>query len=148
MYFHHFLITSPWKRARPFIWKNLNPLYPRMISAKFGWNWPSGSWEEVKNRKSLQMDGQMDRLTDNKSSEKLTWPFSSGELKRWVGKGCSMQGMRLIFGFTCRLHSIYINYDVVLQHSGSAASCWCYRHCVCILVRGQGHHLYIRVHDN
>ena len=29
-----------------FIWTNLNPLYPRMNCAKFGWNWPSGSdWE-------------------------------------------------------------------------------------------------------
>ena len=26
--------------------KNLNSLYSRMICAKFGWNWPSGSWEE------------------------------------------------------------------------------------------------------
>ena len=29
-----------------FIWRNLNPLHPRMLSAKFGWNWPSGSGEE------------------------------------------------------------------------------------------------------
>ena len=30
----------------PFIWTNLNPLYPRMLCAKFGWNWPIGSGEE------------------------------------------------------------------------------------------------------
>ena len=29
-----------------FIWRNLNPLHPRLICAKFGWNWPSGSGEE------------------------------------------------------------------------------------------------------
>ena len=29
-----------------FIWTNLNPLDPRMLCAKFGWNWPSGSGEE------------------------------------------------------------------------------------------------------
>ena len=29
-----------------FIWTNLNPLHPRMLCAKFGWNWPSGSGEE------------------------------------------------------------------------------------------------------
>ena len=29
-----------------FIWTNLNPLHPRMLCAKFGWNWLSGSGEE------------------------------------------------------------------------------------------------------
>ena len=28
MYFHYFVIISPWKRAGPFIWTNLNPLNP------------------------------------------------------------------------------------------------------------------------
>ena len=29
-----------------FIWKqNLNALHTRMLCAKFGWNWPSNSWE-------------------------------------------------------------------------------------------------------
>ena len=43
--FHYFVIISPWKRAGPFIWTNLNPLHPRMLCAKFGGNWPSGSGE-------------------------------------------------------------------------------------------------------
>ena len=30
-------IISPWKRAWPFICTKLNPLYPRMFLAKFGW---------------------------------------------------------------------------------------------------------------
>ena len=60
MYFCYFVIISPWKRAWPFIWTNLNPLHPRMLCAKFGWNWPSGSGEEVENRKSLQTDRQTD----------------------------------------------------------------------------------------
>ena len=34
MYFHYFLIISPWKRAGPFFWTNLNPLYSRMFCAK------------------------------------------------------------------------------------------------------------------
>ena len=46
MYFHYFVIISPWKRAGPFIWTNLYPLHPRMLCAKFGWNWLSGSGEE------------------------------------------------------------------------------------------------------
>ena len=29
-----------------FIWTNLNPLYQRMLCAKFGWNWPGGSGVE------------------------------------------------------------------------------------------------------
>ena len=29
-----------------FIWRKLNPLHPRMICAKNGWNWLSGSGEE------------------------------------------------------------------------------------------------------
>ena len=28
-----------------FIWINLNPPHPRMLCAKFGWNWPSGFGE-------------------------------------------------------------------------------------------------------
>ena len=60
MYFRYFVIISPWKRAGPFIWTNMNPLYPWMLCAKFGWNWPSGFWVEVKNTKSLQTEGQTD----------------------------------------------------------------------------------------
>ena len=94
MYFHYFIIIFPWKRAGPFIWTNLNPIYPRMLCAKFGWNWPSVSGEEDENVKSLQTDGQMDgqtdgrtdgqtdrQTTDDRWSEKLTWASSSGELK-------------------------------------------------------------------
>ena len=51
IYFRYFLIISPWKGAGSFIWTNLNPLHPRMLCAKFGWNWPSGSEEEDENVK-------------------------------------------------------------------------------------------------
>ena len=68
------VIISPLKRAGPFIWTNLNPLHPRMLCAKFGWNWPSGSGEEDENVKSLPTDGQTDRQTtgDQKSSLELS----------------------------------------------------------------------------
>ena len=46
MYFCRLVIISPWKRAEPFIWTNLNLLHPKIISANFGWNWPSGSGKE------------------------------------------------------------------------------------------------------
>jgi len=35
------------KGASPFIWTNLNPHPTSMFPAKFGWNWPSGSWEDI-----------------------------------------------------------------------------------------------------
>ena len=41
--FHYYL---SWKRVGPFIWRHLNPLNPRMLCAKFGWNWSGGSSEE------------------------------------------------------------------------------------------------------
>ena len=46
MYFRYLETIPPWKRVGPFIWTNLNPLHPRMHCAKFGWNWPCGSWKE------------------------------------------------------------------------------------------------------
>ena len=45
MYFGNIVIISPWKRAGPFIWTNLNPLHPRMLCTKFVWNWAIGSGE-------------------------------------------------------------------------------------------------------
>ena len=76
------LSSFAWKRVGPCIWTNLNPFHPRMLCAKFGWNWFSGFGEEDENVKSLQTDGRTDRQTpDDRWSEKLTWAFSSGELK-------------------------------------------------------------------
>ena len=69
MYFRYFLIISPWKGVWPFIWTNLNPHHPRMLCAKFGWNWPCCSWEEDENVKSLQTDGQTDRQTDRRTDD-------------------------------------------------------------------------------
>ena len=45
IYYSYFVIISSWKRVGPFIWTNWNPLHPRMLCAKFGWNWLSG-WEK------------------------------------------------------------------------------------------------------
>jgi hypothetical protein len=44
--FYIFLIISPLKRSWPFIWTNLNSLYPKKINTKSGWNWPSGSEDD------------------------------------------------------------------------------------------------------
>ena len=42
MYFHYFVIISPWNSAGSFIWTSLHPYHLRMLCAKFGWYWPSG----------------------------------------------------------------------------------------------------------
>ena len=39
MYFCHLVIISPWNRAWPFIWKNLNPLHPRDWLKLAQWFW-------------------------------------------------------------------------------------------------------------
>ena len=69
-YFCIFVIISPFKRSWPFICTNLNQLHPRILPTKFGWNWPSGSGEEVENVKSLQTDRRT--TGDQNSSGELT----------------------------------------------------------------------------
>ena len=59
-----------------FIWTNLNPLYPRMLCAKFIWNWPSGSGQEDDIVKSLQTDDGQQTI------RKAPWAFRSCELKK------------------------------------------------------------------
>ena len=107
MYFRYFVIISLWKRAGPFIW-NLNSLYPRMHCAKFAWNWPSGSGEEDENVKSLsqrQRPRRQRRTTDKLWSEKLTWAFSSGKLKRVKDKLISSKCTRTCIWYA--RHSFY-----------------------------------------
>ena len=78
--FYYFPIISPLWRLWPFIWTNLNPLYPRMPCAKFGWNWLIGSGKEDKNEKILQQN-------ENNNGQwiyfyqKCSSAFGSGELK-------------------------------------------------------------------
>ena len=44
-FLYYFTITciSSWKRPWPFIWTKLYFRHPRILCAKFGWNWLSGS---------------------------------------------------------------------------------------------------------
>ena len=89
MYFRCSLIISPLKRAGPFIWRNLNPLHPKMLCAKFGWKWPSGSGGEDENVKKFTTTMTTTTTTDNRQilirkahlSLRLRWgkkPFSTG----------------------------------------------------------------------
>ena len=81
MYFCYIIIISPWKRAGPFVWtfeQNLNPLHPRMLWAKFGWNWPCRSGEEdflISSRHFWRKVYDNTTTTDKFWSEKLTWVF-------------------------------------------------------------------------
>ena len=96
MYFHYFLIISPWKNEGPFIW----------IFRFF--NWPSGSGEEDENVKSLQTNDR--QTTDDRWSEKLTWAFSSGELKN--GKRILSQFLCFMFKYfysNCSYFLLYIH---------------------------------------
>ena len=84
--FRYFVIISPWKRAGSFIWTNLNSHHPRMLLCKVclklaQWFWRR-RWKCVKFTDG-RTDGRTDRqTTDDRWSEKLTWAFSSGELKK------------------------------------------------------------------
>ena len=82
MYLRYSVIISPCKRTGLFIWTNLNILYPRMLCAKFSWNWHSGFGEKDENVKRLQQQQQQRRTTDKFWWEKLTWALGSGELMR------------------------------------------------------------------
>ena len=63
------LLLSPnVKRCGLSIWTNLNPLYPRMLFAKFGWNWPSGSGED-ENVKSLRQQRRRTNFDPKNSLE-------------------------------------------------------------------------------
>ena len=77
---NYFTIISHWKRAGTFIWTNFNPLHPRMLCAKFNRNWPSGFWEESRNRKSLQMD----RQTDRQKTQQAIWKAHVSFQLRWA----------------------------------------------------------------
>jgi hypothetical protein len=58
----------------------LNPLHPRMICAKSGYNWSSGSGEEVENVKVYRRtDRRTDRQTD--AGQQAIRKARSGELK-------------------------------------------------------------------
>ena len=108
IYFYYFPIISPLERVWPFILTNLNPLHPGILCAKFGWNWPSGSGEEDENVKSLRTDGRTDGQTDDRWSEKLTWAFSSGKLKKRLN----------LQSFTSNVWLLYVSekFTILLSH--------------------------------
>ena len=79
MYFRYFTIISPWKRADPLFEQTWIPLtqgcfVPSLVEI--------GPVVLEKKTKMWKVYRQTDRqTTDDRWSEKLTWAFSSGELK-------------------------------------------------------------------
>ena len=102
MYFCFIVIFSPWKKAGPLMRTNFNPLYRKILCAKFGWNWPSVSGEEDEYVKSLrqrqrpqQRQRRQRRTTDKFWSEKVTWAFGSGELINIVKFECTTEHSKI-----------------------------------------------------
>lgn len=68
------------KKTWPFISTNLEALSPLMLCAKIGWNLPYGFGED----ENLEILSRTQRKTMDKFwTEKITWTFSSGELKKY-----------------------------------------------------------------
>ena len=84
---HFYPFFAPYRTSRAdnsIIFTNLKWLPMMMLSIKFGWNRPSGSWEEVILRKSLRTDGRTDgRTTDDRRRTKAD-AYSSLELSAQV----------------------------------------------------------------
>ena len=76
IYFHYFVIISPWQRAVPFIWTNLNPLHSRMFCASLVDSGRVVLETKMKMWKGLQTDGQTDRRTDRRRT--------TGDQKSWA----------------------------------------------------------------
>ena len=79
-------LYPPWKRARPFIWTNLNPLHPMMLFNKCFWRrrWKS---EKFTDRPT---DRQTDRQTDRWQLQVIRKDHLSFQL-RWAKKQCVWQ---------------------------------------------------------
>ena len=88
MYFRYFVIISPWKRVWLIFCRNLNLRYPRMLCAKFGWNWPSGSGEN-ENVKNLKADGRIDDGRQIIRKAQLSYQL------RWAKKGVALYLIKL-----------------------------------------------------
>ena len=108
----YFPLEGTWS----FIWTDKNSLYLRIHCAKFCWNWSCGFGDKHENvclfgvfrptqmaTSPLPVKGCKFWLTtDKRRSEKFTWLFKSGELKKKYS----------IIGNTSTIMSIYSSGDV------------------------------------
>ena len=86
MYFHYFVIISPWKKGRALHLNKLESPSAKDALCQVWLKLAQWFWRRRWNVKSLerrQRRQRRQRRTTNKFwSEKLTWAFGSGELKR------------------------------------------------------------------
>lgn len=67
--FQTFLTIFLWKRVRPFIFRNLNTRYHRLLCVKFSWTPPSISGKEVEIVKGSQTDEEKYKRTDDRQMD-------------------------------------------------------------------------------
>ena len=142
MYFCYFLKLSPWKRAGPFIWTNLNSLHSRMLCAKFGWNLLSCSGEEDENGKIYR---RTDRQTDD-GQQVIRTALLSFQLS-W-GKNDSIRLTKnkitsLIVLFITLIYQMY----GILNKLGTHAF-YTKVQCIPEYIRSNRFHLYGRIHPD
>ena len=100
MYLRCIVIISPWERTWLFIWRNLNPLYQRMLCAKFGlklgqWFWKVNKWK-IYRHTDRRTEGQ---TTENRRQKRLLWALSSDELKK--NHYLFLENWRFLLVFKC-----------------------------------------------
>ena len=129
MYFHYFVIISLNKKAWPFILRNFNILYQRMLCARFGRNLSRGLCRIWKFLKSLQTDGQRTGLYVTRVSETRHRFFarsahlciSTGPIIEWIkikfgrGKLQITITINVLYIETC--HQNYISFQHSLSYS-------------------------------
>ena len=89
MYFLLFGYYSPLQRGTTWIIIPFT-LYQRLLCAKFGWKWPSGSWKKIKIWKVYkQMEGQQ-VIRKTHLNFKLRWAKRMKWICYWVWNSCAI----------------------------------------------------------
>ena len=86
MHFRYFVMISAWIRARPFVWKNLNPHHPRMHCAKFGWNRLGGSGEDENVKLTTTPTTMTDKSVTQPDASSKRYPWDKMSYKTIVQK--------------------------------------------------------------
>ena len=115
IYFYHFPIISPLGRVWPIIWITWIPFtqgyfVPSLVEIDL--EEKMKMWKVYSKQTNRQTDcGRTDRWKDDRWSEKLTWAFSSGELKRNGNQGITwkypLMDLTQVYALLCNFSLIY-----------------------------------------